>query len=125
MRVGGWWRHRSAAVTAVMVAAVTVGVLRRGASCARARVLPRVPYLARDVVQGVPRHVSVLVEEHLELLHGHADVALVELVGDVPPEGAVLAPLLRMGWGLGEAAPQSPARQRRWGGTRGGEAAAC
>ena len=36
----------------------------------------------------------VLVDEHVELAHGDAQVRLVELVRDVPADGAERAPLL-------------------------------
>lgn len=39
----------------------------------------------------------ILVEEDLQLPHANSKVSLVELVGDVPSEGAKLPPLLHKG----------------------------
>ena len=36
----------------------------------------------------------VLIEEHLQLPHGDTEVGLVELIGNVPAEGAKLPPFL-------------------------------
>lgn len=40
-----------------------------------------------------PRYL-VLLQEHVQLLHGDAQVGLVELIGDVPAQWAELLPLL-------------------------------
>mmetsp|Transcript_19828 Transcript_19828/g.45638 ORF Transcript_19828/g.45638 Transcript_19828/m.45638 type:complete len:570 (+) Transcript_19828:110-1819(+) len=56
-----------------------------------------------DVREGVPRHLVKLFDKHLKHVLGAQDVRGVELVPDVPPQGAVLAPLLHHGVEEGEA----------------------
>ena len=53
--------------------------------------------LAEQIVECGERQVLVLVQEHLQLPQADAQVGLVELVGDVPAEGAELAALLDEG----------------------------
>lgn len=54
----------------------------------------KVSYLARQVRQRIERQVVVIVEKHLHLPHADAQVALVELVWNVPAQRPKLAPLL-------------------------------
>mmetsp|Transcript_24327 Transcript_24327/g.56076 ORF Transcript_24327/g.56076 Transcript_24327/m.56076 type:complete len:217 (-) Transcript_24327:1348-1998(-) len=50
--------------------------------------------LPAGVLQGLPWHLIVLVEEHRELASGDSQVGIVETVGDVPPQRAIESPLL-------------------------------
>ena len=49
---------------------------------------------ADEVLEGLIRNVSVVVDEDADLLEGYLQVGIVEGVGDVPSDGSVSAPLL-------------------------------
>ena len=68
----------------------------------------------------------ILVEEDLQLLHANSKVSLIELVGDVPSEGAKLPPLLHKGMEEAQTEQEVPplllqveAREERGGEGRG------
>mmetsp|Transcript_1527 Transcript_1527/g.5997 ORF Transcript_1527/g.5997 Transcript_1527/m.5997 type:complete len:549 (+) Transcript_1527:50-1696(+) len=65
---------------------------------------PAVVALAHEVRQRLQRHLVLLVDEHLQLAHGDLEVGVVEAIGDVPAEGAVLLALLHEG--VEEAQPE-------------------
>ena len=66
-----------------------------GAKMCMIAYLSTIVALSTGVAQGVIRNVRVLIQEHLELAGADAQVILIELIRNVPADGAILSALLQ------------------------------